>query len=144
MSLNHQRGGRAVDREHVGVVLAVRAEQDADDLRVVEIALGKERAQRAVGHAAGEDFLFRRTAFALEIAAGEFADRRRFFAVVDGEREPVLAFLDVGRRDGGDDDDGFAAAHGDGAVGEFGELAGFDGDVGRADLARDCMMHMTE
>ena len=33
---------------------------DGDDLRVVEVALGEERAQRAVRHAAGEDFLFAR------------------------------------------------------------------------------------
>ena len=77
---------------------------------------------------AGEDFLLGRAAFALEIAAGEFADRGRFFAVIDGEREPVLAFLDRGGGNGGDEDDGFAAADGDGAVGEFGEFAGFDGD----------------
>ena len=92
---DHERGARAVDGEDVGIVLAVRAEEHGDDLRVVEVALGEERAQRAVRHAAGEDFLFGGTAFALEVAAGELADRGRFFAVIDGEREPVLAFLDA-------------------------------------------------
>ncbi len=118
-----------------GSILAVRAEEDGDDLGVVEVALREERTQRAIRHAAGEDFLFGRTAFALEVTAGELADGGRFFAVIDGEREPVLAFLDGGGGNGGDEDDGLAAADGDGAVGEFGELAGFDGDGGGADLA---------
>ena len=78
----------------------------------------------------------RRTAFALEVTAGEFAGGGRFFAVIDGEREKVLPFLDGGGGDGGDEDDGFAAADGDGAVGEFGEFAGFDDDVCGADAAR--------
>ena len=42
-----------------------------------------------------------------------------------------------GGGDGGDEDDGLAAADGDGAVGELRELAGFDGDGSGADLARD-------
>ena len=91
---------------------------------------------------AGEDFLLRRTAFALEVAAGELADRGRFLAVIDGEREPVLAFLDGGGGDGGDEDDGLAAADGDGAVGEFREFAGFDGDGSGADVGRDIMDHV--
>ena len=91
-----------------GSIFAVGAEEHADDLRVVEVALREERTQRAVGHAAGEDFLFGRTAFALEVAAGEFAGGGGFFAVVDGEREQVLAFLDLGGGDGGDEDDGVA------------------------------------
>ena len=64
----------------------------------------------------------------LKVTAGEFADRGGLFAVIDGEREEVLAFLDARGGDGGNEDDGFAATDGDGAVGEFGELAGFDGD----------------
>ena len=51
----------------------------------------------------------RGTAFAFEITAGEFADGGRFFAVIDGEREPILAFLDGGGGDGADEDDGVAA-----------------------------------
>ena len=116
-----------------------RAEERGDDLRVVEVAFGEERAQRAVRHAAVRISFSRGAAFALEVAAGDLADGRRFFAVIDGEREPVLAFLDLGGGDGGDDDDGFAAADGDGAVGELGEFAGFDGDFVGADAARDVM-----
>jgi hypothetical protein len=125
---DHQRGGSAVDAEDIGIVLAVGGEERGDDLRVVEVALGEKGAQRAVRHATGEDFLFRGTAFALEVAAGDFADRGGAFAVFDGQREEVLAFLDLGRGDGGDDDERVAVADGDRAVGELGQLAGFDDD----------------
>ena len=42
--------------------------------------------------------------------------------------EEGAAFLDLGGRDGRDDDEGIAVADGDGAVGEFGQLAGLDDD----------------
>ena len=123
---NAKRGGSAVDRENVGIVLAIRAEQDRDDLRVVKIARREKRPQRPIGHARSERFLFGRTAFAFEIAAGKFSDRRRFLAVIDGEREPILAFLDCSGGDGAGEHHGVAAGDDDRAVGEFGDFAGFD------------------
>ena len=107
------------------------------DLDFVVPALRKERTDRTVGETAGEDFLFGRTAFALEVAAGEFAGRGRFFAVVHGEREEVLAFLGLGGGHGGHDDDGFAELDGDGAVGLLGQFAGFNGDLFVADGGGD-------
>ena len=47
-------------------------------------------------------------AFALEVATGEFSDGGGLFPVFDREREEVLAFLDAGGGDGGDENDGFA------------------------------------
>ena len=132
-----QGGGGAVDAEHVGVVLAVGAEHDGDDLRLEEVVLREERAERTVGHPRGEDFLFGRATFALEVAAGELAGRGRLFLVVDGQREEVLAFAQFGHRNGGDQDDGVAGANGNRAVGEFGNFAGFEGDLILADGARD-------
>ena len=38
-----------------------------------------------------ENFFFGGAAFAFEIAAGEFAGRRRFFAVIHRQREKILA-----------------------------------------------------
>ena len=55
---DHERGARANDEEDVGIVLAVRAQEHADDLRVVEATFREERAQGTIGHAAGEDFFF--------------------------------------------------------------------------------------
>ena len=48
---NAERGGRTVDRENIRIVLAVSAEQNRNDLRVVKITRGEERAQRPIGHA---------------------------------------------------------------------------------------------
>ena len=130
-------GGSAVDAEDVGIILAVRTEQEADDLRLEEIILREERAQRTVGHARGEGFLFGRASFAFEVAAGEFAGRGRLFLVVDGQREEVLPLAQFGRGDRAGQDDGVAGADHDGAVGEFGNFAGFDGDLILADTAGD-------
>ena len=138
---DHQRGARADDAENVRVVLAVGAQHDGLHLDFVVPALGKERADRPVGQAAGEDFLFRRTAFAFEVAAGEFARRRRLFAVIHGQREKFLAFLGLGRGDGGDDDDGFAELDGYGAVRLFGEFSGFNDDLFVAHLGGDFFWH---
>ena len=123
---NGERGRGAVDRENIGIVLAIGAEQHRDDLGVVKITGRKERAQRPIGHARGERLFFRRTTFAFEIAARKFSDRGRFLAVIDGERKPILALLDCGGGDGADEHHGVAAGDDDGAVGEFGDFAGFD------------------
>ena len=71
-----QRGRRADDREHVGVVLVVVREHGGDDLRLAAEALREQRADRAVDQARGEDLLLGRAAFALEEAAGNLARRR--------------------------------------------------------------------
>ena len=134
---NHQRGARADDAQNIGVVLAVRAEEHGLDLHLVIPALRKERADRTVGEAAGEDFLFRRPAFALKIAAGKLACGSGLLAVVNGEREEVLAFLGLGRGHGGHDDDGIAHLDGHGAVGLLGQFAGFNDDLFVADGGGD-------
>ena len=134
---DHQRRRGADDAQDIRVVFAVRAQHDALDLDFVIPALGKKRTDRPVGQAAGEDFLFGRAAFALEVAAGEFARRGRLFAVIHGQREKFLAFLGLGGGDGGHDDDGFAELDGDGAVGLFGEFSGFNDDLFVAHLGGD-------
>ena len=123
---NSERRRRAIDRENVRIVLAIGAEQHRDNLGVVEISRRKERSQRAVRHPRSERLFFRRTPFALEIAARKFSDCRRFLAVIDGERKPILAFLDLSGRDCAGEHHGITARDDDGAVGEFGDLAGFD------------------
>ena len=131
---DHQRCRCADDAENVRIVLAVRAEQDGLDLDFVIPALGEERANRAVGETAGEDFLFCGTTFALEVAAGKLSSSSSLLAVIDGQREEVLSVLRLGGGDSGDDDDRFAELNGDGTVGLLGQLAGFDGDLFIADL----------
>ena len=104
------------------------------DLDFVVPTFREQRANRAVGETARENFLFRRPTFAFEITAGELACGSGPLAIIHGEREKILPGLGLGGRDGGDDDDGFAELHGDGTVGLFGDLAAFDNDG----TASDC------
>ena len=133
---DHQRRGCADDAENVGVVFPVGAQQNALHLDLVVPTFRKERPDGPVNHAAGEDFLFRRSSFALEVTAGKSASRRRLLAVVHRQRKKVLTGFDAGGGHGGDDDDGFPQLNGDGAIGLFGELAGFDVNLPCPDLDR--------
>ena len=138
---NGERGRGAVDGENIGIVLSIRAQQQGDNLSVVEITRGEERAERAIRHPRGERFLFRGTPFAFEIAAGKSPDRRRFLAIINRERKPILAFLDFGGRDCARHHHGVAAGDDDGAVGEFRDFASLDGDLMGPDLGRDLVLH---
>ncbi len=126
---DHQRGAGSVDAQNVRVVLAIGAQHDGLHLHLVIPALRKERADGTVGEAAGEDFLFRRTAFALEVTAGEFSSGGGLFAVIHGQWEEFLSFLGLRCGHGGHDDDGFAQLDGDGSVCLLGEFSGFNNDL---------------
>ena len=141
ISLTRQGGGGADDGEDVRIVFSVRAQDDALDLDFVEPAFGKEGANGAVGQAAGEDFLFGGAAFALEITARELAGGGRFLAVIHRQREEFLAGFGLAGGHGGDEDDGFAELDGDGAVGLFGQFAGFDVNLTGAELGRYFFWH---
>ena len=108
-------------------LLLVGGEQDADDLHLVQEALGEERAAGAVAQAGGEDLLFGGAALALEIAAGEAAGSGVLLAIVDRQREEVLAGAQGRGGGGGDKDDGFADCDCDGPVGKLGQGTGGDG-----------------
>ena len=94
-----QRGRRAVHRQNVGIIFSIGAEQNGNDLGVVEITLREEGAQRSIGHPRREGFLFRRASFAFKITAGKFSRRCRFFPVINRQREKILTFLNGGGRD---------------------------------------------
>ena len=123
---DHEGGGGSVEGKNIGIVLAIGAKKDGDDLSVVKIAFGKEGTKGAIDHPAGEDLFFGRATFPAEVASGYATNGSGFFFVFDGEREEVLAVFDLSGGDSSDDDNRFA--HGDegSAVGEFGEFAGFD------------------
>ena len=131
-------GGGTIDGENVGIDLAVRGKQDADDLGVVEVILGKERTQRTIGHAGGKDLFLAGATLTLEVSAGELADCGGLLLVIDGEREEVLAFLDGSGGDGAHEHDGLAGSDNDCAIGELGDLAGFKGDGIEAYIGRNC------
>src|SRR6185437_1961789 len=116
-------------REHVRIVFAIRAERDGLDLDFIVPALGEQRANGAINDARGENFFFGGASFALEVTAGEFSRRSRFFAVIDSEREEILACFGLGRSDGCDEYDGFTHLDGYGTVRLFGEFPGFNNDL---------------
>ena len=63
------------------------------DLHFIEEAIGKERPDRTVDQSARQGFLFGRTPFALEEAAGHFASSIVFLLVMHSKREEVLPRL---------------------------------------------------
>ena len=137
-------GAGAVHHGDVGLVLLVGRHQDADDLDLVQEALGEEGAAGAVAQAGGQDLLLGGASLALEVAAREAAGRVVLLAVVDGEGKPVLAGLGGGGDGGGDEDVGLADRDVDGAVGELGEGAGGERDPVLGDRDDVFLIHVLD
>ena len=101
--------GRGCDhRQNVRIVLHVVRQDGDDHLRLVAPAIGKQRTDRAVDQAGDERFLLGRTAFALEVAAGDAAGCVGLFLVVDGQGQEVDAFARRLCCDDGCEHDGLA------------------------------------
>ena len=124
-----QRGRGGDHGDDVGIVLEVMAENGDDDLRLAAVAVGEERADRAVDQAGDERLVLARTAFALEVAAGDLAGGEGLFLVVDGQREEVDARLSARARDDGGEHRGLAVGGEHGAVGLAGNLAGLEDEL---------------
>ena len=122
---NRQRGGGGDQRHDIGIVLHVVRQHGDDDLGLVAPAVDEQRTDRAVDQAGDQRLLFGRTAFALEIAAGNAARGVGLFLIVDGQRQEVDAFARRLRGDDGGEHDGLAIGGEHGAVGLTGDLAGF-------------------
>ena len=127
----------AIHAEHVGVVfLAIGAEKQRNDLRIVKVTLGEKRPQRAVGHPAGENLFFRGSAFALEEPPRETTRRGGLLLVFHRHGKPVLAFPHFCLRHRGDDHDCVSELHRDRTIGKFCDPAGLYLDFRRPDLGR--------
>src|ERR1041385_1737616 len=102
---NSKGSRRAIDREDIRIVFAISTKENRNDLCIVKVTCRKKRPQWPVCHSGSERFLFRRTAFPFEVSTRELPYRRCFFAVIDGEREPILPFFDLrgGHRAGEND-----------------------------------------
>ncbi|MGY3485972.1 hypothetical protein ACVW1C_003855 [Bradyrhizobium sp. USDA 4011] len=120
-----QGGGGCDQRYDVRIVLHVVRQDGDDHLGLVAPAVDEQRTDRAVDQAGDQRLLFRRTAFALEIAAGNAARGVGLLLVVDGERQEVDAFARRLRGDDGGEHHGLAVGGHHGAVGLTGDLAGF-------------------
>ena len=137
---DRQRGRRGDGAEDVRVVLLVRREDRDHELDVVLVALGEERPDRPVGQAGGEDGRLGRARLALDEAARDLARGVHPLLEVDREREEVEPGAGLGPV-GGAEHHGVAVADGDGAAGEPGELAGFDGQRATAELRLEDLRH---
>ena len=93
-------------------------------LRVAAPAVGEQRTDRAIDKARRQRILFRRTALALEVAAGNPAGRVIFLGVVDGQRKKIDAFLRLFCRDHGGEYGGLAVGSEYRSVGLAGQPAG--------------------
>ena len=119
-----QRRGSRDHRQDVGIVLQIVRQRGDDDLGLVAPAIGEQRPDRAVDQAGDQRFLLGRTAFALEVAAGNAAGGVVFLLVVDGQRQEVDAFARLLGGDHGRQHGGVAIGGENGAVGLAGDLAG--------------------
>ena len=135
---DRQRGRRGDRAEDVRLVLLVGREDRDDELDVVLVALGEERADRAVGQAGGQGRRLGRARLALDEAARDLARGVHPLLELDREREEVEAGARIGPV-GGAEHHGVAVADGDGAAGEAGELAGLDGQRATTELRLECL-----
>ena len=128
-----QRGGGTQDAHHIRFIFTVGAEEERLHLHFVEPAFRKQRTDRTIRKAHGENFLLGRTTFTLEITTGETTGGRSLFAVIDGEWEEVLSCACLVSGTSGDEDDGLAHGNRNGTIGLFGKIAGFYMDFLSAD-----------
>ena len=96
-----------------------------DDLHLGAVALGEERADRAVGQARGEDGVLGRATFALDEAARDLAGGVHPLLVVDCEGEEVEPSRGFRSPTAVERTTAVAVADGDGAVGKAGHPADF-------------------
>ncbi len=137
--LADRQGGRGRDRaEDVGLVLLVGREDRDDQLDVVLVALGEERADGAVGQPGGQGGCLGRARLALDEAARDLARGVHPLLELDGERKEVEPGPRVGPI-GRPEHEGVTVADGDGAAGEACKLAGLDGQRSTAELCLECV-----
>jgi hypothetical protein len=60
--------------------------EDPDDLRLEIVSLRKKRTQWTIDQPAGQDFLFGRSAFPLEVTTGNFPCGIGLFLIINSER----------------------------------------------------------
>ena len=142
-----ERGAGGDDAEDVGIVLLVGGEDGDEDLDLVLEALGEQRADRAVDQAAGQDFLVRRPAFALEKSARNLAGRVGLLAILDGQGEEREGG-DVGGYGDGRQDHRVAEPERCGAGGLPRQPSGFDdqgtaGELGFDPLRGHCLLSLS-
>ena len=138
-----ERGGSAVDHQNIRIRDFIGREKQTDNLNFVQKSFREKRTKRAIAKAGRENFLFRRTPFALKITARETTGGGEFFTIINREREEIL----VGRAQFvcggcGYENGGSAAGNRDGAVGLAGDGARADGDAVIFDIHAVFLLHI--
>ncbi len=110
-------------------MLRVGREHHRDNLSLVAETFRKQRSDRTVDEAAGENFLLGKASFALDEATREFAGRVSVFAVIDSQWEKTCARLWLLRGSGSDQHHRISRTNNDRTIGLFGNLAGLDRDL---------------
>ncbi len=137
-----ERDRRADHRRHVVVVFFIERERRKDDLDFVADLLFEERADRAVDHAADDDGVIGRTAFAFHEARRLNLTRGvETLLVFDGQRQEVDAVARAGAHRGGYEHHGVAVAHDARAVGLLGDLADLNRERFAAPFKRELLGH---
>ena len=121
-----QRRGSRDQAKNVGIVLEVMRQHRHHDLRFVLETFDEERADRAIDEARRQRLLLGRAAFALEIAARNFAGGVSTFLIIHGEREKVDAGLHGARTDDGRQNGRIAVLRHDGGICLAGIVAGLE------------------
>ena len=131
---NSERRGGAGDREDIGIVLAIRGQQETGHLRFATPATRKQGPQRPIDQATGDDLLLVRPAFPLEEATRDPTRRVEALAIVHRQRQEVdVRPVTAGGRNGGQHDR-VAQADGHRSRGLLGQTACFDDQIVVADL----------
>jgi hypothetical protein len=103
---------------------------------------GKQRADRTIDQAAGENFFFGGTPLALDKAAGYFPRGVSVFALVHREREkPGSRFGLIGHT-GRNENNCVSATNDNGAVRLFGHLTRFQGNLAASQVNFNCVKHI--
>ena len=113
---NRQCRRGAVNTANIRIVLRVGRQHHRNDLGLAAESFGEQRADGTIDLAAGKNFFFARTAFALDESAGETSAGVGIFAVVHGQREEVDSLSRVGVGASCGQHDALSAAHDRGSM----------------------------
>ena len=112
--------GSTNDAQDIRIIFTVGAQHNGLNLHFIIPTLGEQGTNGAVGQAAGEDFFFRGTTFALEISAGKFSSGSGFFTIIHRQGEKFLSGFRLGGGNGCNQNNGFTELNGNGSVCLFG------------------------
>ncbi len=135
--------GSADRSANVDISFRIHRHDRSDDLGVVIEAFREEWPNGAIDQTSREGGFCRRTAFALEKAAGNLTSSVPFFCELNSEREEICASARFFCAAGSDENAGVAIADKYRTVGLFSHFSGFDGQRLAAHLTRYTMNHMT-